>query len=115
MTHGDLVNACLLALTEEGVLAWDNQTGAAKIQDRFIHFGLKGSSDILGCLPPTGRLIGVECKVGRDRQRDRQKGFQKAVERCGGLYLLVRDVPSLRFLIRQERDRVAATNAVVSQ
>ena len=94
-THTDLVNACLLELSARGVLAWSNRTGAHQIEDRFIRFGLKGSSDILAVVPPIGRLLAVECKTGKGRQRKEQRAFQRAVNRAGGLYVVARSVDDL--------------------
>jgi len=87
MTHTDLVNTCLLHLAPIG-MAWSNPTGALKAGERFIRFGQPGSPDILACV--SGRMVGVECKVGRDWQKPAQKKFQAAMERAGGIYILAR-------------------------
>jgi hypothetical protein len=45
------------------IKAWNNPTGAVRVAlDRWLHFGLKGSADILGILPG-GRFLAVECKA----------------------------------------------------
>jgi hypothetical protein len=89
MTHADLVNKLLLAVSPFG-LAWSNPTGALKTDDRFIRFGLPGSSDILLVKAPDGRLVAIEAKVGRDEWRKKQRNFAAAVERAGGIYILAR-------------------------
>lgn len=89
MTHGDLVNKLLLAVSPLG-LAWSNPTGALKTDDRFIRFGLSGSSDILLIAAPAGRLFAIEAKVGNDNWRSNQRKFALAVERAGGRYILAR-------------------------
>src|SRR4051812_31915703 len=64
----DLVSACLHLLALQGVRAWrNNTTGVYDPQrKRFRTFtGRKGISDILGIIPPTGRLLAVECKSGK--------------------------------------------------
>lgn len=91
MTHTELVNATLVALSARGILCWSNKTGAGfTLQGNFLRFGLPGSSDILGCIPPTGRLLAVECKTGNATQRKGQREFEAAVRRCGGLYIVAR-------------------------
>lgn len=89
MTHADLVNRLLLALSPLG-LAWSNQTGAVKVDGRMIRYGLVGSSDILFAKRPTGRLYCVEAKVGRDQWRAPQKAFAAAAEEAGAVYILAR-------------------------
>lgn len=71
---------------------WTVDTGVAKSMDgkRTIRFGLPGQPDIQGMLD--GRWIGIEVKKPGGRQSEKQKKFQKAVERAGGVYLLVDDV-----------------------
>lgn len=90
MTHGDLTRSILIELSPHGI-AWANQTGALKdATGRLVRYGLPGSSDILGCIK--GRFIGIEVKVGRDRQRTNQADFAAAVERAGGIYILARSI-----------------------
>lgn len=92
ITHGDLVNLIMREVSPLG-LFWPNATGKARAFDnpnRVVSFGLPGSSDILGCLTPSGRMIGIEAKVGRDGHRDQQKNFAAALTKAGGLYILAR-------------------------
>lgn len=87
MTHADLVNRLLLAVSPLG-MAWSNSTGALKNEGRMIRYGLPGSSDILACI--NGRMIGIEAKVGRDAWRQKQRDFAAALTRAGGVYILAR-------------------------
>jgi glucose dehydrogenase len=89
MTHGDLVNRLLLAVSPLG-LAWSNATGAIKHEGRMLRYGLKGSSDILLVARPAGRLFAIEAKVGRDAWRPAQQAFARAVKAAGGTYILAR-------------------------
>jgi hypothetical protein len=90
MTHRDLVASTLLALSPHG-LAWPNNTGALKdATGRLVRYGLVGSPDILACIK--GRMVGIECKVGRDWQRHPQKQFAAALARADGIYILARSV-----------------------
>lgn len=90
MTHADLVNKLLLAVSPLG-LAWSNNTGALQAEGRLIRYGLKGSSDILHVNRARGgQLVAIEAKVGRDAWRKDQKCFAEAVARAGGIYILAR-------------------------
>jgi hypothetical protein len=88
--HRDLVRACLAWLEGHGVLAWQNNTGAARFGKRFVRFGPKGASDIFGILPD-GRFLAVECKIGKQKATLEQAAFLGRVHRSGGIALLVHD------------------------
>jgi hypothetical protein len=95
----DLVAACLTLLSLRGVFAWRNNSGAFVLGQgqgrRFFRAGLVGSADILGLLPPAGRFLALECKVGRNKPTAQQAAFLAAVEAAGGLSLVVYDVAEL--------------------
>lgn len=95
MTHNKLVALCLELLAMYGFYAWQNNTGAVKVDNRYVRFGHPGSSDILSLFPRNGELFAVEVKVGDDPQRKEQKLFQRMVEKNNGKYLLVRDNPQI--------------------
>ncbi len=78
MTHSELVNSTLLFLAPLGI-AWSNPTGALRTDDRFIRYGQPGSPDVLACVK--GRIVGVECKVGEDRQSPIQQRFAEVLSR----------------------------------
>lgn len=54
--------------------------------------GQRGSADISATID--GRSVKIEIKVGRDRQSDAQKEYQRSIEAAGGIYVIVRDFPS---------------------
>jgi hypothetical protein len=63
---------------------------------RFVRFtGARGLSDILGILPPHGRLLAVETKMPGGRLTADQQGFLNAITQAGGLGLVIRDVREL--------------------
>jgi hypothetical protein len=99
---------------QQGVLAiigswpelfiWRNNTGA--LQDRtgrWVRFGLKGSSDIIGMIWPTGRFFALEMKTATGETRTAQLRFRKRVLECGGIYIIGRDVDGT---VRAVRDAV---------
>jgi hypothetical protein len=48
--------------------------------------GINGTADISGVI--AGRSVKVEVKIGRDRQSQAQKNYQKSIENAGGLYVI---------------------------
>lgn len=98
-----LVKACLALLKLRGILAWRNNSGAFVLGEgagrRFFRAGLVGSSDIFGVLPPKGRFLAVEVKVGRNRPTAKQQLFAAAVRDSGGLALTVWSVAELAELL----------------
>lgn len=89
VNHATLVNRLLLAASPLG-LAWPNQTGALRAGNRLVRYGLPGSSDILLSAYPSGRLHGIEAKVGNDAWRPKQRAFAAALTKAGGVYILAR-------------------------
>ena len=92
--HSKLVNELLIMIGKEfpNIRCWKNATGATKIKGQVIKFGLKGSSDILGIIGPSGRFLAIECKTGQAIQSNHQKNFENMIKIFGGIYLVARDV-----------------------
>ena len=85
-----VVRDCLEYLHLLNIFAWRNNTGSIRTADnRFISFGLVGSSDILGCLND-GRLLAVECKSDTGKLSEQQKEFLEKVRKLGGLSIVAR-------------------------
>jgi len=97
-TETDLVRTCLQYLDLKGIYAWRNNTGAAKAQykgrKRYIRYGLKGSSDILGLLPD-GRFLAIECKMKGKYPSKEQRAFLERIKESNGVALLVREIDDL--------------------
>ncbi len=90
--HSALVNEILLTFgSRPDLTLWKNATGAVKIADRFLRFGMKGSPDILGIMNG-GLFIGIEVKTGEAVQSKEQELFEAMVQRRGGLYVLARSI-----------------------
>ena len=85
------MSGCIQFLQTRGIYHWRNSTGAVQIAPgRFMKFGKKGSSDILGILPG-GRLLCVECKAPKNgRLSPEQKQFIEDVTKAGALAIVVR-------------------------
>jgi hypothetical protein len=81
---------CLGYLKVRHIKAWSNPSGAVKIRPgKFMSFGLKGSSDILGLLPG-GRFLAVECKAPGGRLSPEQRQFLADIKALGGMAIVAR-------------------------
>jgi hypothetical protein len=96
--HSKLVNELLLMIGKEfpNIRVWKNATGATKVENRVIKFGLKGSADILGIVKPSGKLLAIECKTGQAVQSNHQKNFENMILNFGGIYLVTHDTQGVR-------------------
>jgi len=93
---------CLLYLERRGFFVWNNPSGAVRIApDRWLHFGRKGSSDIIGVLPD-GRFLAVEVKAAHGRLSSEQSEFIKKVRGMGGVAVITHSVPELDTALRHE-------------
>ena len=57
---------------------------------RFVRFGRKGMSDIIGLIPPAGRLVAVEIKAHGGKTTLEQEAFLHAVRKAGGIAVVAR-------------------------
>lgn len=90
--HTNLEKYTLLQLSKRPYLrGWDNETGAVKVNDRFISFGKKGSTDILAYLAPLGRGVCIEVKIKPDKLSKSQIIFRDVVTSLGVLHFVVYD------------------------
>lgn len=89
-----VLRGCLQYLRLKNICHWRQNTGAVKIEERYVQFGEKGVADIIGILPG-GKFFAVECKSSTGTQTVHQKNFQMNVERSGGVYLIIKDAQHL--------------------
>jgi hypothetical protein len=83
------------------IKAWSNPSGAVRIRPgKFMSFGLKGSADILGCLPD-GRFLAVEVKAARGCLSPEQRDFMASIKALGGLAVTVRGWRELADILRE--------------
>ena len=88
--EGCIKTAILRYLERRGFFAWGNATGCVRVApDRWIHFGKKGSADIIGILPD-GKFLAVECKAPAGRLAPEQKAFLEKVRGLGGVGIVAR-------------------------
>jgi hypothetical protein len=74
----------------DDVVIWRNESGVAEHHGRYVRYGLqKGSSDLIGILKPTGRLLALEVKTPKGRLRKEQELFLNLVRNMGGFACVV--------------------------
>ncbi len=98
--EADILRDCLMWLKLHGVFCWrQNQgaiTGEHNGKHRFLRFtSMAGVSDIVGMLPPTGRLLAVECKRPGRHPTPEQQAFLDLVRESGGVALCVHGIGEL--------------------
>ena len=84
-SEANILNDCLIALSDAGCQVWRNNTGLLPGQNgRPVRFGLcVGSSDIIG-MTPDGVFLAVECKTATGRVSKAQRNFIERVRLQGG-------------------------------
>ena len=82
----------LMALRASPAVAWCERqnTGAAKVGNRFIRFGWPGCSDVIGQLRD-GRFLAVEVKSHTGRLRPEQAIFLDRINGAGGAAFVARN------------------------
>lgn len=74
------------------IALWRQNTGAARIGNRFVRFGLKGAADLCGVISPEGRALFIEVKSPTGKQSPEQHAFERLVTKHGALYVLARSL-----------------------
>jgi hypothetical protein len=100
--EGRVKAAVLRYLERRGFFAWNNPSGAVRVApERWLHFGKKGSADILGCLPG-GRFLAVEVKAPDGRLTPEQSAFLETIQGLGGVAVVVKSRRELDEALRRE-------------
>jgi hypothetical protein len=105
-----LVRQAVAYLTLNGCYVWRENVGAMRIRDRFVRFGHKGVSDVLG-VSPDGRMIAVELKIRHNAPTMFQVDFLKAINDRGGIGILAY---SLEELIEKYRVKMSGVKLSAS-
>ena len=84
--------AIIECLNYHGCWCWRQNSGMLKLQDkwgktRMVKVGMKGISDIIGIQKNTGRLIAIEVKTPKRKNKVTfyQKQFLEMVKEYGGI------------------------------
>lgn len=109
--EGAILKGALDLLRLKGIPAWRVNSGCLPdASGRPVRFGFVGCSDILGLLPPRGRLLALECKRPGGRPTPAQRAFLAAVEAAGGLAMVVDDLAALAAALDRWRAEEAAAS-----
>lgn len=106
-----LVQSCRELLHACGCPAWRCGVGSREWTDasgtkRIAQFGVRGLPDLLGIMPPTGRLIAIECKVGDGLLSPDQARVLADFKTAGAFVAVVRDSTlGLADVIRSELEK----------
>ena len=94
----NLTREILNFLYKNGIFCWRVSTTGIFDRAKGIYRpgGKRGVSDILAVLPPTGRLLAVEVKIGKDKLSPEQEGFLANVVHAGGLSFVAKDLDSFK-------------------
>lgn len=109
--EGLILDACMDLLAAHHVLSFRLNSGAVKIDDRFIRFGgVKGMSDLLALPTVSGKFKGfpvqwcepwfLETKTAKGRQTPEQVSFERSVKDAGAQYFVIRDPSELEDHLR---------------
>lgn len=87
-------------LSASGIFHYRQNTGAfskeytrkrdGKVRRSFVRFGTPGATDIVAVY--SGVYIGIEVKDKDGKMSEDQENFKYALEKSGGVYLLVRSI-----------------------
>jgi hypothetical protein len=109
--EGAILDAILGYLQAERVTAWRMNTGAVKLENRFIQFNVAGFSDILAIPIVRGKFKGfpvqwcepwfIEVKTEKGRQSAEQKSFELQVKDAGAQYFVIRSVEEMGEILRK--------------
>lgn len=102
-TEQDTVRAILQLLALHKIPSWRINTGATKIDKRFIRFGAVGMSDIIGIWPadddwvgPHGGFLAIEVKSKTGVVTPAQHAFLDQVNAAGGKGFVARSLDDVK-------------------
>jgi len=109
--EGAVVAAILEYLQLRGIFAWRMNTGATVIKvpngkDRFLRFGKKGISDIIGILDD-GRWLAIECKTEKGKASLDQLYFLAEIAKRGGVAFVARSIEDVVRELDKAKRRIA--------
>ena len=107
MLEKDVQKAIMEYLELSGIFCWRNNTGATKYEgkdgkSRWVNYGKTGSSDILGVVSPSGRLLAIEVKSPTGRVSAKQQEFLEEIDRNGGIAIIARSVEDVETALKLE-------------
>jgi len=110
----DLVYAVVHYLEMIGAVGIRINSGMIRLEDatgreRVFRGAGRGTSDVIACLPRSGRFLAVECKVGRNKPTPAQMDFLERVRQAGGIAIVAYDITDVIKVVEE------AVNPVILQ
>jgi len=99
-----LKRAILSYLHFHKIPAWRINSGAVKIQNRYIRFSVPGIADLIGVLPD-GRFLAVETKSAGNTLTPAQKDFLETITKNNGVAIVaysINDIFGIENLCRKK-------------
>ncbi len=102
--ESDVLAGCLELLRLRRFPAWRTNSGIIRTESRSgirkVMLAPAGTSDILGIVPVSGRMLAVEAKRAQGgKLSDAQRTFLDTVRRNGGVALVVADLRWLDYVL----------------
>jgi len=96
--EGLVLGAIMDYLKARQIYAWRNNSGAVKVgtpeASRYVRYGRKGSSDILGILDD-GRFLAIEVKSAKGKATPEQVEFLADITKRGGVAFVARSIEDI--------------------
>ena len=102
--ENELKKAILSYLHFHKIPAWRINSGAIKVQDRYIRFSVPGIADIIGVLPD-GRFLALETKSAGNTLTPAQKDFLETITKNNGVAIVaysINDIFGIENLCRKK-------------
>lgn len=101
MTEKDIRNNIVTYLNFQGYWVWPVNTGAMKVDNRFVRFNAVGTSDIIGMRKSDGKFIAIECKKpGKEKTLTvYQSSFLEQVRNNGGIAGVATSIDDVKAMI----------------
>ncbi|NBB69094.1 MAG: hypothetical protein GVY33_02035 [Alphaproteobacteria bacterium] len=90
LTHTDAIAQVIQAIQAAGGRAVKRDDGLVYDRNGRRRRRLSGPADVYGVVPPQGRHVEVEVKVGADRWRDDQRAWARTMAGLGARVVLAR-------------------------
>lgn len=98
MSEKQLRDSIVQALNMMGYWVWAVNTGAMKIDKRFVRFNQAGTSDIIGMRNADGKFVAIEVKLpGKEKTLTfYQRSFLEMVKLNGGIAFVATGIEDVK-------------------
>lgn len=97
--ESEIQKAILQLLLAKRIFVWRQNTGTVEVEDRYVSFGARGTSDILG-IYPGGRFLAIEVKRPKTGKLSAEQiTFLQKVRKNGGIAMVADSVKDVERLL----------------